>query len=403
MLQANPFLPRKKKLKTSLYDSVVMALLLGANCLNKGHHIFFDNFYTTVFMFLDLLVNFGTLCTGTLRLNRKGLPKDLMVTQHKELKERGETQFRVNKDNKDMTLTVWKDTKIVHLLSTAHGSKMGETNRKVRNKASGQMESVPVPCPEAITDYTRNMGGVDLSDQMYQYYNFARKSHKWTIKLFFYIFQLMIVNALVMYNSTRTNEKDKLSLYDFMVKCIGEMAIEALRDLPKTRKDKEQGPNDRLTNRCMPGEFPNRSRCHVCYMRAPKEKKDGVGHTIYGCHHCGKHLHMPHCFSLYHTEENYAKCQLPDRVPGDKNMPPRKKSKAKTTTPATPVAAPAATPGPAVAATPGPVAAATPRRRQPAVATSIEADVIVVEEEGIPVTPTRQKRKRFANVRLLDM
>lgn len=65
------------------------------------------------------------------------------------------------------------------------------TNRK------GKKEEVP--CPEAISDYNKYMGGVDRMDQMHSAYNVARKSRRWWIKLFYYFFDMTIINAFIIF------------------------------------------------------------------------------------------------------------------------------------------------------------------------------------------------------------
>ena len=52
---------------------VVMDLMRKANVLDKGYHLFTDNFYTKPAL-AETLVGAGTLLTGTVRGNSKGLP-----------------------------------------------------------------------------------------------------------------------------------------------------------------------------------------------------------------------------------------------------------------------------------------------------------------------------------------
>ena len=51
-----------------------------------------------------------------------------------------------------------------------------------------------------IADYTRLMGGVDLSDQLGHYYTLIRLTIKWWKKLFFHLLNLLVVNAYVICN-----------------------------------------------------------------------------------------------------------------------------------------------------------------------------------------------------------
>jgi hypothetical protein len=50
-----------------------LLLRLMAPYLNKGHHLFMDNFYNSVYLSQDLLKH-KTHCAGTLRCNRKRNP-----------------------------------------------------------------------------------------------------------------------------------------------------------------------------------------------------------------------------------------------------------------------------------------------------------------------------------------
>ena len=54
--------------------AVVMSLMENANLLNKGHHLFTDNFYTKPILAKNLDAK-DTMLTGTVRGNSKGLPE----------------------------------------------------------------------------------------------------------------------------------------------------------------------------------------------------------------------------------------------------------------------------------------------------------------------------------------
>ncbi len=84
---------------------------LGANvvkCLtetleNTHRHIYFDNFFTSVDLFLDLF-RVGLYGCGTLRTNQKGFPQALKGPAKKGLKERGDSRT-LQKSN--LTVSVW--------------------------------------------------------------------------------------------------------------------------------------------------------------------------------------------------------------------------------------------------------------------------------------------------------
>ena len=62
-------------------------------------------------------------------------------------------------------------------------------------------------------DYNAHKAGVDNHDQMTACYPISRKTVKWWKKIFFYFFQMGIVNAQKYYN---LSNQHKMSLQDFM-------------------------------------------------------------------------------------------------------------------------------------------------------------------------------------------
>ena len=62
------------------------------------------------------------------------------------------------------------------------------------------------------------MQGVDLFDQKMGYYNICRRTIKWSKKLLFYILQLGIQNAHILYK--KYSEDKKLTLLQFHMEVI---------------------------------------------------------------------------------------------------------------------------------------------------------------------------------------
>ena len=145
--------------------------------LNKGHHLFIDNYYTSLPLAKFMLQN-GTYLTGTIRENRKNFPAELKDVQL----AKGEAAFYESDDiviaryrsNKDRTSG---PAKVVNILSTAHGAALGATARRDRD---GNL----VRKPTSIISYNHNMGGVDLMDQQLEGIDALRKAYKWYKKLF---------------------------------------------------------------------------------------------------------------------------------------------------------------------------------------------------------------------------
>lgn len=159
--------------------------------LHKYHHVFCDNFFTSIPLACDLLREQTYLC-GTIRSNRHGLPASLSL-QNAEVKalRKGESKFC---HCGNLVASVWKDTKLVSFLST-QWNPVGDdhVNRKQQDGSVIQVPTVP-----AAVSYNKNMGGVDLNDQHHKYYSVGRKSRKWWQYLLWFLIDVSIVNAHIL-------------------------------------------------------------------------------------------------------------------------------------------------------------------------------------------------------------
>ena len=77
------------------------------------------------------------------------------------------------------------------MLSTIHEAVLLETGKVDRN--GDKIEK-----PEPVYYYCGQIGGVDLSDQLLNYYSFLRKSSKWSQKLLIHLFNLILLNAYIL-------------------------------------------------------------------------------------------------------------------------------------------------------------------------------------------------------------
>lgn len=107
--------------------------------VNKNHHVFADNFFTSIPLACDLLRDKTHFC-GTVRSNRRGFPSSLNPTRAdvKALRK-GESKFC---RCRNLVASVWKDTKLVHFLST-QSNPVGEdtVNRKQKDGTIVQIPS----------------------------------------------------------------------------------------------------------------------------------------------------------------------------------------------------------------------------------------------------------------------
>ena len=64
--------------------------------------------------------------------------------------------------HEDVTAVVWQDKRVVLLLSTNSDP---PTDGSVTRKTGKGKEEIEIACPQAVINYTKHMGGVDVCDQ----------------------------------------------------------------------------------------------------------------------------------------------------------------------------------------------------------------------------------------------
>jgi hypothetical protein len=242
--------------------------------LDVGHSVYMDNYYNSIGL-SEYLMRRNTHSTGTLRVNRKGIPTSI---KSKKLKTNEKiTKYNVN----GISITKWKDRREILIISSEHsGEWQNHTTR--RNQVTTK--------PAAVLEYNKYMGGVDHHDQMMSYYNCEHKTIRWYKKLGIHFLQIMLVNSHNLYN--RYGEKP-LPLADYRTVIIRHLLTQ--HEPPITplyiapiHSIIKIAPNE--THKTA------RKRCVVCY----KKNKRTTVRTI-----CGKcpnrpGLCMGRCFDEYH-------------------------------------------------------------------------------------------------------
>lgn len=149
-----------------------------ADVFHKGHKLCTDNWYTNLDLANKLLEK-NTHLNGTIRKNRKGIPKEVVL-------KRLQREQYIAKENKEgITILKWKDRRDVLLLSTKHSTT--KTNRFLIK-------------PKIIIDYNKSKTAIDLSDQMSAYNSPLRKSMIWYRRLAFEpLLNTGVLNAFAMY------------------------------------------------------------------------------------------------------------------------------------------------------------------------------------------------------------
>lgn len=268
---------------------------LGANVVTRltrdlvGQHyaVHVDNFFSSIPLFQKLLGE-GIYATGTLRTNRKLFPRDLAVPARRGLASRGDIQFR---QHGNLVVTVWQDTKPVVILSTQHSPTITTLVR--RKKGDGN--TINVTCPQAIVDYNANMGGVDLGDQYRHYYQVRMKSHKFYKYIFWFLFEVCILNSYILHRYSPCIGRN-LTYLDYRVELAQQLIGSYCSRKRLGRPPSSSIPPPKHMN---VAHFPAKTtngRCFHC-----KE-----GRTVWHCSQCDKRLcHTgkkdTDCYLIYHT------------------------------------------------------------------------------------------------------
>ncbi|XP_066585875.1 piggyBac transposable element-derived protein 4-like [Prorops nasuta] len=116
---------------------------------DEGHVVYIDNWYTSPIL-AEFLYRHNTGLCGTVKANRKGMPK----LENKLL--RGEVQAAHN--NIWMAIK-WEDKRSVRMLTTVHDLDFCVTGKK------DYQTNEDILKPTCVHDYNQNMGGVDNIDR----------------------------------------------------------------------------------------------------------------------------------------------------------------------------------------------------------------------------------------------
>jgi len=150
---------------------------------HKNHRVYFDNYYTTIPL-ITYLVSQGIHSLGTVRQNR--IPNcNFLAEKVINKKPRGTSyEYVAVYDDIPVTSVLWKDNKLVTLLSSFCGILPEETIRRFDKK---EKENIEVSCPFIIKEYNKHMGGVDLLDSLIGRYKIKMRSKKWYMRLWYHL------------------------------------------------------------------------------------------------------------------------------------------------------------------------------------------------------------------------
>ncbi|XP_070000311.1 piggyBac transposable element-derived protein 4-like [Penaeus vannamei] len=270
----------------------VTDLMNRACFFEKGYELYLDNWYSSPELF-HYLSSRKTNAVGTVRLNRKFMPKDLKVSA------RGDVDFRTSATG--MLAMSWMDRKPVHMLSTIHGPDMVDLppNRRgiVRTK------------PQAVVDYNVGKKGVDLADQLAASYSTTRRTNKWYQNVFYHLLDMAVVNAFVVHRAlggTLTQLEFRLEIIaNFLDQPPAYGRRSGLRTPPAATPSpprRRNAPRQQQRQQVPQGHVlafnPGRKyrRCRHCRVSRNVRKE-----TRYRCGRCDVSLCPADCFNLWHS------------------------------------------------------------------------------------------------------
>ena len=256
---------------------------------NSHHHVYCDNYFSSVRLFCDLERN-GIYACGTLRTNRKGFPEDMKKFSKKtyKFKERGDNEIR---QHNNLTVTLWQDNKVVCMLATNGDPTKIETVRR-------KIKDLIIPSPQAIVLYNKFMGGVDRNDQLHGYYLVRLKGRKFYMYIFWFLLDLGITNGFILckhhtYLGVTTVKEFRSKLAKALV---GSYCSRKRPGRPSTTLT--------LTKFQLFEHYPTRGaekahRCHLCHSLIKRRRE-----TVWRCMTCKKFLchtgDENNCYLKYH-------------------------------------------------------------------------------------------------------
>ena len=95
---------------------------------------------------------------GTTRSNTRNWPKEFTKPTVLKLKTAEPRKMQ----HEDVTAVVWQDKRVVLLLSTNSDPLTGVS---VTGKTGKGNEVIEIACPQAVKNYMKRTGGVDVSDK----------------------------------------------------------------------------------------------------------------------------------------------------------------------------------------------------------------------------------------------
>jgi hypothetical protein len=183
--------PATEQEAVEAYTLVMRLMLLFQS---KFHVVVMDRYFTGRDLFMKLL-EIKVYAVGTAISTRlapcmfRKLAKDAL---------RGFTEVKQMGDK--MIGVLWKDTKVVHFLSTfGNSAERYDTHRRTRDPADKKFKPMPVPSTFVEKMYAKFMNGVDMFDQVSAALRIKLRSSRWYIPIANWVFLSAVSAAYLLY------------------------------------------------------------------------------------------------------------------------------------------------------------------------------------------------------------
>ena len=262
---------------------------------NKNHHVYFDNYYTSI-PTLQYLLSKNVFACGTIQMNRGEIPP--AIKQFPERGQRGESVIFQDKSNPNLTICAWRDTKVVRFASTLANPLL--TCKTQRRSGSRYLE---ITQPHAASLYGKFMGGVDNFDHLRERYRSGKPGKKPWKYLFFFLLDCALVNSFILYKATSQRitswyQKKNFDQFDFRMELapalVGGFSRREITPAfaPVVFSQGDSSARTHANTRLL----STRKQCVFHRKKFPDKPRHT---TVYGCVLCGVHL-CKFCHNDFH-------------------------------------------------------------------------------------------------------
>ncbi|KAF2890508.1 hypothetical protein ILUMI_15665 [Ignelater luminosus] len=132
-----------------------------------------------------------------------GVCADVVLRLSSDLSESSRSYY----ESENITVTKWLDNNAVHVASSCTGNKLQNC---IQRWCKFFRTMILINRPFAVGFYNKNMGGVDLLDQLLALYPSRRRNKRWYIRVLMHFLDVVVVNAWILFKQNGNTKHDLL-------------------------------------------------------------------------------------------------------------------------------------------------------------------------------------------------